>query len=179
MFRCISSTIHYTTRLGFLPSVLSSVCRSQPHLLCFMSVSPTAFFPGPQLWRLKGERDRMLGRRMPERLGTSVSLSLASSSVSPPPPAPSPALAPGWLPSSGLQLLRSPWPSTQLSGLELVGPTLAVSSVEEHETDTSLVLSPPVTVSSPLGPRAEKGKFKVKFRACGELLYFSFVRSSF
>lgn len=124
---------------------------SQSHLLWFISVSPPLFFPGPQLWRRRGDRERMLFRRRQERRGTSVTLSLASSSASPAPPPPpplsSPAViaAPVWMRSSGLQLHSRPWLP---SGLELDGPTLAVSSVEEQETETSLALSPPVTGSS-------------------------------
>lgn len=116
------------------------------HLLWFISASPPLFFPGPQLWRRRGDRERMLFRRRQERLGTSVTLSLASSSGSPTPPPPSEVMvAPDWMPSSGLQLQPRPWLP---SGLELDGPTLAVSSVEEQETETSLALSPPVTRSS-------------------------------
>ena len=119
------------------------------HLLWFISASPPLFFPGPQLWRRRGDRERMLFRRRHERLGTSVTLSLASSSASPAPPPPSEVMgAPVWMHSSGLQLQPRPWLP---SGLELDGPTLAVSSVEEQETETSLALSPPVTGSSLCG----------------------------
>lgn len=125
---------------------------SLSHLLWFISASPPLFFPGPQLCRRRGDRERTLGRR--RRRGTSVTLSLASSSASPPPPAPAPPPPPSpaamedpvWLLSSGLQLQPRPWLP---SGLELDGQTLAVSSVEEQETETSLVLSPPVTGTSP------------------------------
>lgn len=127
---------------------------SQSHLLWFISASPPLFFPGPQLWRRSGDRERMLFRRRQERRGTSVTLSLASSSASPttpPPPPPPPPLsspaviaAPVWMPSTGLQLHSRPWLPSRL---ELDGPTLAVSSVEEQETETSLALSP-VTGSS-------------------------------
>lgn len=90
----------------------------------------------------------MLFRRILERRGTSVTLSLASSSASPAPPTPPPLSSPaaiGAPASSGLQLHSRPWLP---SGLELDGPTLAASSVEEQETETSLALSPPVTGSS-------------------------------
>lgn len=129
-----------------------STTSLEVHLLWFISASPPLFFPGPQLWRRRGDRERILFRRRQERRGTSVTLSLASSSASPaapPPPAPLSVpvvtVAPVWTPSSGLQLHSGPWLP---SGLELAGPTLAVSSVEEQETETSLVLSPPVTGSS-------------------------------
>lgn len=122
------------------------------HLLWFISPSPPLFFPGPQLWRRRGDRERLLLRKRQERRGTSVTLSLASSSASPAPPPSPPSLsspsvvgATVWMPSSGLQLQPRPWLP---SGLELVGPTLAASSVEEQETETSLALSPPVTGSS-------------------------------
>lgn len=119
------------------------------YLLWFISASPPLFLPGPQLWRRSGERERWLLRSRQERCGTSDTLSLASSSASPPPPPPpsGPAVtvAPIRLPSTGLQMHSRPWLPSRL---ELDGQTLAVSSVEEHETETSLKLSPPVTGSS-------------------------------
>lgn len=125
------------------------------HLLWFISASPPLFFPGPQLWRRRGDRERMLLRVRQERRSTSVTLSLASSSASPPPPPPPSRPAaivdPHWrVSSSGVQLEPSRWIP---SGLELDGPTLAVSSVEEQDTDTSLALSPPVTGSSFYRPK--------------------------
>lgn len=118
------------------------------YLLWFIAGPPPLFFPGPQLCRRRGERERRLLRKR-QRRGTSATLSLASSSASPatpPPPSVAATEAPGGRPSSGLQpLLPRPWLP---SGLELDGPTLAVSSVEEQEMDTSLVLSPHVTRSS-------------------------------
>lgn len=127
----------------------------EPHLLWFISLLPALFLPGPQLWRRRGESERMLLLKSEGRRGTSVSLSLASSASPPPPPpppaAPEPAVpeAPAWMPSTGLQLHSSPWLPSRL---ELEGQTLAVSSVEEQETETSLVLSPPpVTASSCCG----------------------------
>lgn len=129
-----------------------ALCTSQSHLLWFISASPPLFFPGPQLWRRRGDSERRLFRRRQERCGTSVTLSLASSSASPPPPPPPPPLsspaviaAPIWMPSTGLQMHSRPWLPSRL---ELDGQTLAVSSVEEQETETSLVLSPPVIGSS-------------------------------
>lgn len=89
-------------------------------------------------------------RKSEDRRGTSATLSLASSSASPPPPPvpppprqSSPVLtaAAVWMPSTGLQLHSRPWLPSRL---ELDGQTLAVSSVEEQETETSLALSPPV-----------------------------------
>lgn len=119
------------------------------YLLWFISASPPLFLPGPQLWRRSGERERWLLRSRQERCGTSDTLSLASSSASPPPPpplsGPGVTVAPIRLPSTGLQMHSRPWLPSRL---ELDGQTLAVSSVEEHETETSLKLSPPVTGSS-------------------------------
>lgn len=121
------------------------------NLLWFISASPALFFPGPQLWRRRGDSDRMLFLNREERRGTSVTRSFASSSTSPAPPIfPQQSKlvageAPVWLTSSGLQLQLRPWLP---SGLELDGPTLVVSSVEEQETETSLALSPTVTASS-------------------------------
>lgn len=121
----------------------------ESYLLWFISGLAPLFFPGPQLWRRRGESERMLLLRSEGRRGTSVTLSLASS-ASPPPPPPSPpdpaiTVAPVWMPSTGLQLHSRPWLPSRL---ELDGQTLAVSSVEEHETETSLVLSPPVVIGS-------------------------------
>lgn len=121
------------------------------NLLWFISASPPLFFPGPQLWRRRGDSDRMLFLNREERRGTSVTRSFASSSGSPAPPIfpqhskPAAVEAPVWAASSGLQLQLRPWLP---SGLELDGPTLVVSSVEEQETETSLALSPTVTASS-------------------------------
>lgn len=137
--------------LNLQPEVVQPPLES--HLLWFISVFPPLFFPGPQLWRRRGDSERMLLLRSEERRGTSVSLSLASSASppAPPPPPPDPVVteAPAWMPSTGLQLHSRPWLPSRL---ELDGQTLAVSSVEEHETETSLVLSPPtVTASSCCG----------------------------
>lgn len=92
------------------------------YLRWFISSSPPWFFPGPQLCLRNGENERTVERKREAGSGTSVSLSLASSSC------------------------RT---SSELSAEELGCPTLAVSSVEEQETDTSLVLSPPPTASWP------------------------------
>lgn len=120
------------------------------HLLWLISALPPLFLPGPQLWRRRGDSERMLLLKSEGRRGTSVSLSLASS-ASPPPTPPDPVVAegPAWAPSTGLQLHSRPWLPSRL---ELDGQALAVSSVEEQETETSLVLSPPpVTASSCCG----------------------------
>ena len=79
------------------------------------------------------------------RRGTSVSLSLASSASPPPPTGSVVSTAPARMPSTGLQLHSRPWLPSRL---ELDGQTLAVSSVEEQETETSLVLSPPAATAS-------------------------------
>lgn len=119
----------------------------ESHLLWFISLFPPLFFPGPQLWRRRGDSERMLLLKSEGRRGTSVSLSLASSASPPPPPPPDPVIreAPAWMPSTGLQLHSRPWLPSRL---ELEGQTLAVSSVEEQETETSLVLSPPAVRAS-------------------------------
>lgn len=96
------------------------------YLRRFISPPGPWFFPGPQLCLRNGESERTVDRRREERRGTSVSLSLASSAASP--------------------LCRT---SSELSADELGCPTLAVSSVEEQEMETSLVLSPPPTASCP------------------------------
>lgn len=114
------------------------------YLLWFISVFPPLFFPGPQLWRRRGESERMLLLKSEGRRGTSVTLSLASSASPPPPSQPDPII-PEVPVSTGLQLHSSPWLPSRL---ELDGHTLAVSSVEEHDTETSLVLSPPAVIGS-------------------------------
>lgn len=147
-----SSESHFQINTTPSTKKMTKNITSQSHLLWFISASPPLFFPGPQLWRRRGDSERWLFRRRQERCGTSVTLSLASSSASPPPPPPPPPLsspaviaAPMWMPSTGLQMHSRPWLPSRL---ELDGQTLAVSSVEEQETETSLVLSPPVTGSS-------------------------------
>lgn len=132
------------------PTTVPAAPPLQSHLLWFISALPPLFLPGPQLWRRRGDSERMLLLKSEGRRGTSVSLSLASS-ASPPPPPPDAGMpeGPAWMPSTGLQLHSRPWLPSRL---ELEGQTLAVSSVEEQETETSLVLSPPaVTASSCCG----------------------------
>lgn len=54
--------------------------KSATHLLWLISASLLAFFPGPQLWRRKGDKGLIEFLRTEECAGTSVMLSSSSSS---------------------------------------------------------------------------------------------------
>lgn len=81
--------------------VQSKADELSTHLLWLISASLVAFFPGPQLWRRKGDSGRMEFLRTEEGVGTSVMLSSSSSFSPKPAGSPSP-------PSGAAMLVQLP-----------------------------------------------------------------------